>query len=344
MENNLITIYLDPSAHENIRRDQHLFQTGTNKSKIIKQIIINYFEKYENDINELKQKIKDIIEVEIDSNNFDESSYLNISWKITQYLCENTVIKNESKKKDKIHIRKNKNDDKLDFILNSCPVNASMSEYLANIIYSYLKEPQYEREKIIYKKNINDINNAIKNNRSIKIKTKSYKGNNANGFIIQNIVPKEICTSREELYNYLLYQTYSEKKQKYFASTIHIYNILNVYIDKKSREFEPDIEKQFIKMKRNGVQFSINENTIYKIKLSDKGKKLFDSRYLERPVPLPNSDINQGIYYFDCSALQFKSYFAPFGEEVIFLEPKEIIQEIVKEYEDIINYYSNHSD
>lgn len=227
----------------------------------------------------------------------------------------------------------------MDFILNSRPINASESEYLANIIYSYLKEPQYERERIIYKDIIKTINEAIQSNRSIRIKTKSSKENNENNFIIQNVDPKEICTSKEGLYNYLLYQVYSEKNQKYYASTIHIYNILSVYVDKKQRIFYPDIEKQFLKMKRNGVQFSINGNVVYKIKLTDKGKVLFNSRYLERPVPLSNSDIDNGIYYFDCSELQFKSYFAPFGKEVIFLEPKKIIHELVQEYKDIINSY-----
>ena len=41
MENKLITIYLDPIAHESIKRDQDLFHTGKNKSEIIKKIIIN---------------------------------------------------------------------------------------------------------------------------------------------------------------------------------------------------------------------------------------------------------------------------------------------------------------
>lgn len=55
----------------------------------------------------------------------------------------------------------------MDFIINSRPINASESEYLANIIYSYLKEPQYESERIIYKDIIKTINEAIQSNRSI---------------------------------------------------------------------------------------------------------------------------------------------------------------------------------
>ena len=92
-------------------------------------------------------------------------------------------------------------------------------------------------------------------------------------------------------------------------------------------------------MKRNGVQFSINGDTVYKVKLTKNGKFLFKSRYLERPVPLPESDEDTEIYYFDCSKMQFKSYFAPFHKDVIVLEPKEMIDEIIQEYEEAMHSY-----
>ncbi len=338
MTDNLITIYLDSIAYKKIIHDQELFKTGKNKSEIIKKIIINHYSKYEVNINELKQKIKDTIINESDNHQFNEEKYLNIVWKITKYLTEKTnVFSNETKKqKRKINIRKNKKDSELEFILDSCPKNASESEYLANIIYSYLKEPQYEREKIICRDIIDTINEAIQNKQSIRIITKSNKENR-----VQSINPKEICTSQEGLYNYLLYQGFSDKSKKYYASTIHIYNILSVHIDMNHIAFQSNIEEQFNKMKRNGVQFSINGNTVYKVKLTENGKFLFKSRYLERPVPLPKSDENIGIYYFDCSEMQFKSYFAPFRKDVIILEPKEMVDEIIQEYKDAMYSYQN---
>lgn len=341
MSDNQITIYLDSFAHESIIRDQKLFKTGKNKSEILKKIIINHYAKYEFNINELKQKIKNTFIEESYTHKFNEDFYLNVAWKTTKYLCEKSIKMSDkkTKHKDKIHMRKNKSDSELDFILDSCPKNASQSEYLVNIIYSYLKEPQHEREKIIYRDIINAINKAIQNNQSIRIKTKSRKKNSGNEAKIKSINPKEICTSKEELYNYLLYQGYSQKTKQYYASTIHLYNISNVYLDINLRTFHPDIEMQFNKMKRNGVQFSINGNTVYKVKLTENGKALFESRYLERPMPLPESDENEGVYYFNCSKMQFKSYFAPFRKDVIILEPIEIINEIVQEYMDAIDSY-----
>lgn len=338
MTDNLITIYLDSIAYKRIIQEQELFKTGKNKSEIIKKIIINHYSKYEININELKQKIKDTIINESGKHQFNEDEYLNIAWKITKYLAEKTnVFGNETKKqKRKINIRKNKKDSELEFILDSCPKNASESEYLANIIYSYLKEPQYEREKIIFRDIIDTINKAIQNKQSIRIITKPDKKNR-----VQSINPKEICTSQEGLYNYLLYQGYSDKAKKYYASTIHIYNILSVYLDINHIAFQSDIEEQFNKMKRNGVQFSINGDTVYKVKLTKNGEVLFKSRYLERPVPLPKSDENIGIYYFDCSEMQFKSYFAPFRKDVIILEPEEMIGEIVQEYKEAMCSYQS---
>lgn len=334
MTDDIITIYLNPIANKKIIQDQELFKTGPNKSALIKKIIINYHSKYRSNINELKQKIKDAIKNEIRDNQFDENQFLCIACDITKYLSEKTIVINDEKKehKKKISIRKNKNDSELEYILNSCPYNFSESIYLTNIIYSYLKEPQYEREKIIYGDILCSINDAIQNKQSIRIKTKSDNK-------IQSIDPKEICTSQEGLYNYLLYQIYDKNNQKYYTRTIHIYNILSVHLDTSLSTFQPDIEEQFKKMKSNGVQFSINDNTIYKVKLTEAGKMLFSKRYLERPKPLSESDESNGIYYFNCSNMQFKSYFAPFRKDVIILEPKEMIDEILQEYMDAIENY-----
>ena len=102
MTDNLITIYLDSIAYKKIIHDQELFKTGKNKSEIIKKIIINHYSKYEININELKQKIKDTIINESGNYQFNEEEYLNIAWKIKKYLAEKTnVFGNETKKKDK---------------------------------------------------------------------------------------------------------------------------------------------------------------------------------------------------------------------------------------------------
>lgn len=149
MTDNIITIYLDPIANKDIIRDQELFKTGPNKSALIKKIIINHYSKYKFNIHELKQKIKEAAKNEIRNNQFDENQYLNIAWNITKYLCEKTIVINGEKKEPskKISVRKNKNDSELEYILDSCPKNASESAYLANIIILILKNLNTKEKK-----------------------------------------------------------------------------------------------------------------------------------------------------------------------------------------------------
>lgn len=64
----------------------------------------------------------------------------------------------------------------------------AISELLASIVYSYLKQSQYEREKIIYKNVVSVINKAIENSQTIRIKKKS-KNNEENRKDILHIHP-----------------------------------------------------------------------------------------------------------------------------------------------------------
>lgn len=331
-----ITIYLNEKAYEAILHEQKIFNTGNAISPLIKRIIINYYTKYEKNISELKDTIKNAIIIETNNQRFNNEQYLNIAWKITKYLSEESMITPNKKrtKKRKINIRINKNDFDFENITSNNPPESDCSDFLCNIVYAYLKEPQYERERILYKDIVDSINKAIANKQSIKIYTKAEK--------THRIEPKEICTSQEGLYNYLIYQRYNEKNKKYYANTIHIHNIKNVQPSHNLSKIQPEIDARLDRMKCNGVQFSIDDDTIYKVKLTDRGKNLFKHRYLERPIPLPESSEKEGIYYFDCSKMQFKSYFAPFRENVIILEPQEIINEIIEECKQIQENHEKH--
>lgn len=94
-------------------------------------------------------------------------------------------------------------------------------------------------------------------------------------------------------------------------------------------------------MKRNGVQFSIHDDTIYKIRFTEDGLKRYNNlNYLEKPVALENSDPETGIYYFDCSEMHFKNYFAHFYDEMEVLEPKEMREYLLGLGQRMVNMYS----
>lgn len=317
MENENLTLYINQKIANQLNSDKIHFHNNGSKSEFIKKIIVNYHPEYNKEKINLRNKIQESINSEAKSKNIKSIDSSNIAWNITKYLEESSLDKN-FKKKIKIHLRINSKDDAFELILNSKPKNASMSGFLENILYSYLEKPLYEREKIIFKETYNELKTAISRKQQVKIKSKS---NNSNILKIKKIDPYEICVSEEELFNYVLYKENKEGIET--VRSIHLYNIQFVYIQPSNSNFNEEDIIKFNRMKRNGVQFSINDNTIYKIKLTEKGMHFYKNiKYLEKPKALEGSETENDILLFDCSRTQLENYFASFYEEFEILEPE----------------------
>ncbi len=335
MENIEVTFYLDPVAHKNLQKDLKLFQMKPKESVLIKRIIVNHHSKYNQKIKELHDTIKDSFKDQAS-----EPLVEDAVWHITRYISENSIDKSISTKekriKDKIHLRVNNNESLLENILEECPSSISKSEFIANIIYSYLDNPQYERERIIFKEELKKLETAIKNNQAIKIKSKYDRSHNNN---FQIIYPKEVCFSNEELFNYLLYKKVIKGKE--YARSIHLYNIDTIFLLPENCTFSEEILNRFKRMKRNGVQFTINHNTEFKIQFTEDGLKRYNNlNYLEKPVALDKSDEETRIFYFDCSDMQFKNYFANFYDEMEVLEPKKMREHLLRLGQRMVDKYS----
>lgn len=239
MENPDVTFYLNSIAHDGLKKDQILFHIGKNESTLIKRIIVNYYPKYNKEMSKLNNKIKESIASQIDSQLISEEAYVNVAWKITKYLCESTIDKSVSQNKKnlkvKLHFRINKKENDLDQILMLCPSDASKSEFIANIIYSYLNKPQYERERIVFKEELDRLEQAISENQQVRIVYSSSKSGKSQ---FQIIHPYKICVSKEELFNYVLFQKKKMKLQSqalciYITSSLYILFHMNVHLTKR---------------------------------------------------------------------------------------------------------------
>ena len=58
-----------------------------------------------------------------------------------------------------------------------------------------------------------------------------------------------------------------------------------------------------------------------KVRLTNKGKALFDKIYPYRPTP---KSVDGDVYTFDCSANQALYYFERFGDSALILSPKKL--------------------
>lgn len=334
MENIIISIYLKTRTINLLKKEIKIFHLETNLSSLIKKIITNHYPSYEKTNKYLKNQIKKSIEY---SDNFNDKDLDNIVWSVQNFLSnvnefsnQNDIEKNYRKK---ISLRINKND----FEFTSIIYNSSqyLSTFINAIILSYLNKPQQTREKILFKDINNKIETAINNSQVIEI---MYKTTYQSKIKNRNVIPYKLSISREELYNYLLYQ--ENKENKKYAKSIHLYNIVHIRILDQHEDVDKNVLKNFNKMELNGVQFSINEDVKYKILLSEEGKKIFNYCYLERPYKLSETDETNGIYYFNCSELQLFRYFAPFFKNAIILEPYEVNEKFKKYIQESLSNYN----
>ncbi len=312
MENNIVSVYIKKKTYDLLQKEIRIFHLKNNYSSLIKTIVTNFYPSYEEENSNLKNEITKNVP-QLNPNDLDTILYTFQKFN-TNTATHTTLNKNSKKENKKISIRINKNDFEFDSILFNSKMD--ISTFINMLIVSYLSKPQQIREKILFKNTIKSIEKIISNNKSVEIKYKTSASNETKRAII---TPYKICISTEELFNYLLYQ--ENKEHKLLARSIHLYNIIDTSAPIQQIEISKEVLNNFNKMKLNGIQFSINENIIYKVFLTEEGKNIFNYSYLERPYKLPESNEKEGIYYFNCSELQLFRYFAPFFDNAIILEP-----------------------
>lgn len=196
------------------------------------------------------------------------------------------------------------------YIENILLKNESLSSFYRRLFVSYSSKTKNIRELIIHKENYLQIQKALKKQSKIAIKLKA-------GEFIKNASIYAISPSKDELFNYAL--IYFNNRN----NTIRISTIESVSILSEKSDIPQENKKLFDIQLNNDVQYTIynTDNEPVKVKLTEKGKKLFEKIYLYRPTP---TSIEDDIYTFNCSAQQILFYFERFGDSAIILSPKKL--------------------
>jgi hypothetical protein len=205
------------------------------------------------------------------------------------------------------------------FIENNLINNNSISSFYRNLFNSYSHTPQNYRELIIFKENYELLNESIIKERKVSITLK-------NGDTINNASIYKIEHSKEELFNYVLLENSNNKPNTIRLSKIKYVSILN-----SKREISNEVSSIFERQIKYGVEYpfySSSEEEVV-IKLSEKGKNLFKSMYLYRPIP---DKVEDNLYYFNCSHNQIIHYFKRFGYDAIIVSPSHLTEKMHNYY------------
>lgn len=196
------------------------------------------------------------------------------------------------------------------YIENVLLKNEAISSFYRRLLISYTKKPKNEREKIIYKDVLYQLDKIISKGSMACVLLK----NNA---VMNNVSVYAVASSKDELFNYVL--MYEGKNN----ATVRLANIRSVSILPTKAEI-PDINIEMFKRQIEcGAQYPIypSDSEPIKVELTERGKKLFQKIYLYRPTP---TKIEGNIYTFNCSKNQAMYYFERFGDSAIILHPKKL--------------------
>ncbi len=316
-----IKVNLDKKSLNSIINDMQIFKIlkkdgSINKNKFMNLLFENYYKDYQNIKNKALEKAN-LITQKYNINNY------NLSCDLANELCEIEFISSENYFDNSLTFYLNNHNEFIFNNINSGINYQAASSYFRNLINHYLLLPEYKRECIIYRKNIDIINECIKNKTCLTLELEKR---------IFEFIPYKITTSKEELYSYLI--GYDNDK----IEAIHIYKIINVMPINKPIKFSKDqIEILELNIEK-GVQFAENRFCEAIIEFTKRGIKLFNQRYLHRPIPIK---MDGNCYTFYCSFGQLFFYFISFCGEINIISPKYLGQKIYNEYDKYIKKFNN---
>ena len=202
---------------------------------------------------------------------------------------------------------------------------------------SFFQLPIYKREIYLFKENYSKIQHAIDQQKSISFKT--------NDNLIFEMKPYLIM--EHKIYNYVIGKVRDNQSGCYEIATRKLMNIteVSVHFNSESETVFSDAGiKTFNKMIKNGVQFKYGDNEEHIIiRFNQKAYDLFQIRYLNKPMPIKTTQLenNQYLLEFDCSYFQAKTFFYIFAEGIKIISPKSLATEFKSSYLNAANQYNH---
>ena len=313
-------IYLSDDTRTRLINDAELFEftkkdESVNLNSFLKTLIVNYFDRYRHDSENLLTNIKQ-----------DLTSITSISDKDAALLADkiiSTYIKTDSLQSSKNSALtltvSGSSYEILRIIENNMLKDTSLSQYLKDMFNSYLSIPRSEREMIIFKDTYEDISRALKEHRILSFTNTSSDEERA-----FRVEPYIIAPSKEEQCNYLLCKDRKTGKPR----TFRISRLRSVFVTPDTFLVDPDIQKE-LQEKAIRSPHSVSLTVQAVVRLNKYGVKKFKVITKNRPIV---SKIEGDLYYFDWPELQLEEYFKRFGRDAIVIEPASLKEKIKKFY------------
>ena len=320
-------IYLSEDIKTRLATDAELFEftreNGTvNLNGFLKELIVNYFDQYRNDNEEL---LKSLLGELTSAKELKPRTASALADKIIR-----TYINNKDSGTGKSAVItltvSGASYEIIQIIENNLLKDNSLSGYIKDMFLSYLSIPRSKREEIIFKDTYESINKAISEGRQLSFSSKGHDRK----VIVE---PYLIATSKEEQFSYLLCHDRRAKKNRSFR----ISRLSNVFITSNTFTKDPKIEDELV---RKGLRspHSMSEDIHAVVKMTDRGRQMYTMIVKNRPYV---TYIDGDEYHFDWPEMQLEDYFRRFGKDAVVIEPKSLRTKLRNYYSRALEAYTS---
>lgn len=210
--------------------------------------------------------------------------------------------------------------------------------FLKAVIEEYARKTQYEREGILLRESVDELQSCIDAQQLIVITLNGLHRSR------HEVRPYSICCDRGCNYHYLVGMTrkagttYPERIASYRISRINAIRRSHSRSGKITVAQAREIEQ---KLRDDGVQFLLQDSETIQVRLTEQGKKMYDSQVHLRPLYTEYKALPDGSwsYTFDCTQMQAEFYFFKFGADAVIEHPLELKERFSYKYQKAVEQY-----
>ena len=321
-------IYLTEDTKTRLINDAELFEFtkengAVNLNGFLKELIVNYFEQYRNDNEELLSNLID-----------DLTSAKGLKQKEASALAERIIrtyinaAEPASSKSAVITLTvSGESYDIIKIIENNLLKDTSLSGYIKDMFLSYLSIPRNKREEIIFRHTYETISKAISENRVI-----TFTSTNSSSGIAPTVEPYLIATSKEEQFSYLLCHNH----KLYKDHTFRISRMRNVFITSEAFVRDAEIQERLTKIGQRSPHTAAKDIHAV-VRLTERGKQMYKMIVKNRPAV---TAIDGDKYTFDWPEMQLEDYFRRLGKDAVVIKPKSLKNKLKNYYTDALEAYT----
>lgn len=212
------------------------------------------------------------------------------------------------------------------------------SRYLRAVLEEYAAKTVYQREEVYFYRWITLIKGAMAGGGLLCVKVQ--KGN------VYDVRPYGVLSGRQETYHYLVGMACRDGKRD--AEKITCFRLSKLVTLKLSQKRSGRLTKEECKEIEDrihavGVEFLLQQQETICIRLTEQGRRDYESQLHLRPAKVKRAEVDDGLYHweytFNCTPFQAQAYFLKFCGEAKVIAPQSLRKLFADKYRSGLNAY-----